>query len=210
MREITRERILDAADELFLNNGFTRTTVQDIAAYAGYTTGAIYSNFGGKADLFLAVSARRWPRQRQVWREALVTEKPTDVATTMGAALKVAISEPQWYAALFEFMSYASRHEELAEKVAEFFKGSDVDFVDIFRDARIEPPIPLERFVQVLLGLMRGLAWTWVAIPGAADETLFADGMALLLTGHAQSSAARRRSPAVRRSSGSKAPARKR
>lgn len=47
----TRERLLDAAIEVFAERGYAGTSVQEIATRAGLTTGAIYANFDGKAHL---------------------------------------------------------------------------------------------------------------------------------------------------------------
>jgi AcrR family transcriptional regulator len=123
VREITRGQILDAAEWLFLENGFAGATVQAIASEAGYTTGAIYRTFRGKADLFLAVYHRRWRKQQDTWRVALTSETAKDAATTMGAALTAATYEPEWYAAVFEFFSYASRNDELRRETAEFISN---------------------------------------------------------------------------------------
>ncbi len=49
----TRERLLAAALEVFAEQGYENARVQDIARTAGLTTGAIYANFRGKADLLL-------------------------------------------------------------------------------------------------------------------------------------------------------------
>lgn len=54
----TRRRLLDAAQQLFEQSGFHRTTVAQIACTAGYTTGAIYANFPRKEVLALAVLER--------------------------------------------------------------------------------------------------------------------------------------------------------
>jgi AcrR family transcriptional regulator/predicted DNA-binding transcriptional regulator AlpA len=47
----TRERLIEAAIELFVTNGYADTTVQEIASRAGLSTGAIYANFDGKREL---------------------------------------------------------------------------------------------------------------------------------------------------------------
>jgi len=52
-----RQAILDAAEAEFLPHGYAAVPLTDIAARAGFTKGAIYSNFGGKPDLFAAVCA---------------------------------------------------------------------------------------------------------------------------------------------------------
>lgn len=50
----TRQRLLAAAAEVFAEKGYDRAGVQEIAHRAGFTTGAIYGRFRGKADLLLA------------------------------------------------------------------------------------------------------------------------------------------------------------
>lgn len=54
----TRETILDAAETLFLQRGVSHTSLQDIAAEAAVTRGAIYWHFKDKAELFDAMMKR--------------------------------------------------------------------------------------------------------------------------------------------------------
>src|SRR5829696_7979584 len=65
-RERTYEELISAAERLFIEQGFHATSVDEIALEAGYTKGAVYSNFDSKEDLFFAVyerrPIRRWPR----------------------------------------------------------------------------------------------------------------------------------------------------
>ncbi|MFB4297571.1 TetR/AcrR family transcriptional regulator [Actinomadura sp. NTSP31] len=61
-RDHTRSLLVDAAEEVFAEKGFTQATLDDIAHAAGFTKGAIYKHFGTKEDLFLAVSDRHWRR----------------------------------------------------------------------------------------------------------------------------------------------------
>ncbi|MDO9612863.1 MAG: TetR family transcriptional regulator [Serpentinimonas sp.] len=56
--ELTRQRLLDAAELLFLERGVSRTSLHDIATAAGATRGAIYWHFKDKADLFNAMMER--------------------------------------------------------------------------------------------------------------------------------------------------------
>jgi len=53
--EITRQRIIDAAREVFLSRGVSRTSMEQIATKAGLTRGAIYWHFSNKTDLFSAL-----------------------------------------------------------------------------------------------------------------------------------------------------------
>ncbi|MET0831731.1 MAG: helix-turn-helix domain-containing protein, partial [Acidimicrobiia bacterium] len=53
----TRSDLLTAARRVFLRSGFHGASVEEIAEEAGYTKGAVYSNFEDKAALYLAVLA---------------------------------------------------------------------------------------------------------------------------------------------------------
>jgi AcrR family transcriptional regulator len=57
-RRRTREHLLEAAAVVFKRSGFHGASVAQIAAEAGYTIGAVYSNFEGKEDLLLAIIER--------------------------------------------------------------------------------------------------------------------------------------------------------
>lgn len=62
-RARTRERLLDAAYEVFAETGLAAASVEQIAERAGFTRGAFYSNFDTKEELLLALMARgreRW------------------------------------------------------------------------------------------------------------------------------------------------------
>ena len=58
-RLITRAQLLDAAERVFARDGLRGASVDKIALEAGYSTGAVYSNFKGKEDLFLTLIEER-------------------------------------------------------------------------------------------------------------------------------------------------------
>ena len=58
-RAQTRERLLDAAAEVFNRLGYHGASLEAVADAAGYTKGAVYSNFASKSELFLALAERR-------------------------------------------------------------------------------------------------------------------------------------------------------
>jgi AcrR family transcriptional regulator len=70
----TRQRLLDAATEVFLEKGYEGTRVAEIARRAGLTTGAIYGNFEGKADLLSAALAARCTIDGKSVTDALSSE----------------------------------------------------------------------------------------------------------------------------------------
>src|SRR5512141_975059 len=63
MKERTRERLLDAAAVVFARRGIEAASLDEVAEAAGYTKGAIYSNFSSKTELIAALMDRRITQQ---------------------------------------------------------------------------------------------------------------------------------------------------
>src|SRR5208283_1645966 len=61
-KEVTRMRLIEAAELLFIRRGFDNASVEEISEAAGYSRGAFYSNFDDKEQVFLAVIDRRRPK----------------------------------------------------------------------------------------------------------------------------------------------------
>ena len=59
-RARTRAKLLEAARELIREKGYDRTTMNEVAARAGMTSGAIYGNFKNRNELFIALGERYW------------------------------------------------------------------------------------------------------------------------------------------------------
>ena len=68
-RAMTRQHLLDAAAIVFARDGFHGSTLDEVAATAGFTKGAVYSNFKSKDDLFLELLDDRVDRQFAVVTE---------------------------------------------------------------------------------------------------------------------------------------------
>ncbi|GAB2856256.1 TetR/AcrR family transcriptional regulator [Actinocorallia aurea] len=120
--EHTRSLLLDAAEQVFAEKGFTQATIDDIAHTAGFTKGAVYKHFGTKEDLFLAVSDKYWRRYFDNFTEVLAA------ATSVGARELDEVAR-RWrrlsqdrgveHAALgHEFTLYLLRNPEARERVS--------------------------------------------------------------------------------------------
>src|SRR5438874_13496220 len=70
-RERTRMRIVDAATVLFLRGGFQATSLEQVAEEAGYTVGAVYSNFESKTAVGVAVIDELYAAEEQRLAELL-------------------------------------------------------------------------------------------------------------------------------------------
>jgi AcrR family transcriptional regulator len=120
--EHTRSLLLDAAEDVFAEKGFTTATLDDIAHAAGYTKGAIYKHFTTKEDLFLAVSDRYWRRYFDNFAEVMssakrVTARELDEIATRWRQLSR--DRGAEHAALgHEFSLYLLRNPDARERVA--------------------------------------------------------------------------------------------
>lgn len=86
--ESTRDRLLDAAIAVFREKGYDGTGVQEIARRAGLTTGAIYANFRGKADLlFSAIGQRSGPEFDDLLRSNRVAVSAGELLAELGSHL---------------------------------------------------------------------------------------------------------------------------
>ncbi|WP_280464080.1 TetR/AcrR family transcriptional regulator [Nocardia carnea] len=119
--EHTRTLLVDAAQEVFAAKGFGAASLDDIAAAAGYTRGAIYVHFKAKEDLFLAVHQRYWRRFFDTFTELLaaVTEiGEAELAEIAGRWRRLAENGGTQQAALgYEFTLYLLRNPEARARV---------------------------------------------------------------------------------------------
>jgi TetR/AcrR family transcriptional regulator, acrAB operon repressor len=94
----TRDSIIDAAEQLFVQQGVSRTTLQHIASAAGVTRGAIYWHFDDKAALFNAMMERaKMPIESAIQQlEQSVSDDPLhDLREYMVCVLMVTVNDPQ-------------------------------------------------------------------------------------------------------------------
>jgi len=107
-RAATRRRLLDAATAVVAGRGFHAATVDAIAAEAGYSVGAIYSNFGGKDDLFLAVFD-----EHAAWFEQVMADAGAETS-----AVEALLAEEDQFLVFVSFWSYAVRTPKVKRRLA--------------------------------------------------------------------------------------------
>ncbi len=61
----TYKKVLDTARDLFMEKGYEKATIRDIATGANMSTGAVFANFKNKADLFMAVAQAEFSERNQ-------------------------------------------------------------------------------------------------------------------------------------------------
>lgn len=92
-QERTRRQIVDAATKLFLRDGFRATTLDRIGEAAGYTRGAVYSNFASKTDVGIAVIDGLYAKVERQLEQALREDDWLRAVTNWADA---SIGDPAW------------------------------------------------------------------------------------------------------------------
>jgi AcrR family transcriptional regulator len=110
----TRDKLVAAAAEVFAEKGYDRAGVQEIARRAGFTTGAIYGRFRGKAELLqAAIEAQSDDEFEQLFAEHHFRGQAADILTTVGSHL-VTEEFDNGQALLLEAFVAARREPEVA------------------------------------------------------------------------------------------------
>ncbi|HVE69077.1 MAG TPA: TetR/AcrR family transcriptional regulator [Solirubrobacteraceae bacterium] len=183
-RARTRARLIASARTVFARRGYHRASLEDISEEAGYSTGAIYSNFDGKEDLFLAVLERHVAdRVEAVHRAVAAASTPAErVRAAADDWMRFLREDPDWYPLFIEFWAYAVRDPQLRDQVAERFRVILDNNAGLVRARAEELGVPVTDEVVAMGGLYvtalaDGLALIKLLDPGAVPDEFLADAM---------------------------------
>jgi AcrR family transcriptional regulator len=108
----TRALIVDAATRLFLRDGFQVTSLEQIGEDAGFTRGAVYSNFPSKTAMGIAVIDELYERKARDLQHSLEATSDLDEwFDALAAWAEATIGEPQWTRLEIELAAF-SAHDE--------------------------------------------------------------------------------------------------
>ncbi len=175
-KEQTRGGLVEAARAVFLRRGFHGASLDEIAEEAGYTKGAVYSNFEGKDGLFLAVLDDQFQRRAAqyvgiVFDHADIEDSYRAVARFWRDANE---REPEWGRLIAEFYVHASRTESLRTAALEV-RERGLDAVASIIDALAEQhgvqfTLPTRELARGSGALNRGLGIEQLLDPELAAE----------------------------------------
>ncbi|MGK3204134.1 TetR/AcrR family transcriptional regulator [Amycolatopsis sp. MEPSY49] len=115
----TREQLIETAKLLFLRDGYSVTSLEKVADEAGYSKGAVYSNFRNKDELCLAVLDRIHDEQVALIAEALVgAEGVEDLLAAFQTWAERSIGDEAWTALEVEFATNARRNPQVRAELA--------------------------------------------------------------------------------------------
>jgi AcrR family transcriptional regulator len=180
----TRARLLDAAARVYARQGFAGATLDEVAAEAGFTKGAVYAHFGSKENLLMALlqehlvdqiaeqlelfNRERSDRERPMW------QRPIAGSDSWMRSLSY---DPDPFRLFVELWSYAQRDEQLRLRLASGLDALRMTFVrfgaESAADAGVETTDAAhEQFASALVGLILGLGLLKLADPDTVPERL--------------------------------------
>lgn len=180
-RELTRDHLLKAAAQVFTERGFHGSNLDEVAAVAGFTKGAVYSNFRNKEDLFLAVLGWIYEQEMAALRDTLRSSQTpsesrlsdfADLVRRQGVA-----AGADWSVLYEEFHLYALRNPSAREKLAELDRQDIDEVARVIENERKRQGLqPLESATdaaRIVIALMRGVGMMRSLDPDLANDDKF-------------------------------------
>ena len=181
--ERNRTAVLDAARRVFLDRGYGGATVDAIAEEAGFSKGVVYSQFGSKADMFMALLeqriAERAAQNKRIAAGKSVTEAARELLL---AADRDVVSEQGWAQLLVEFRAHAARDPVLNRRYADAHRRTVAQLAallaGIYDRAGTPPAVPPQSMAEFVLAMGTGVTLERAANPAALSMD---DGLPMML-----------------------------
>jgi len=116
---LTRERLIAVAAEELIRSGYRGTSLERVADAAGFSKGAVYSNFASKEDLVLAVLDQRYLHRLDTLGDRLVAspEAVEDRLAVFSQWWEELITEHGWGELIFELASHSRDKPHVQEQM---------------------------------------------------------------------------------------------
>lgn len=174
----TREALLLAARAVFGREGFTGARLDDIAAEAGVTKGALYHHFDGKEDLFLELLDERCQARQEDIREVFKGDEDLLSQARIAAShqQQAARENAEWNRLFFEFAAYAARDPRFAKEFEKRVGQMRATLTEIVKDRvdslGLELSLSAENIALAINAIGNGLALERMARPDAVPDEL--------------------------------------
>jgi AcrR family transcriptional regulator len=186
-RQQTRDYLLQAAAVVFAERGFSAATLDEVAAAAGFTKGAVYSNFKNKEDLFLALLEDAYAREMRALKDTLErSEVPPQarIGDFVGLIAGEMDRVPNMGALYLEFHVYALRNPAARQRL-NALEQEDIhaiaEILELERRQRgIEDDEPAERTARLIVALFRGISMMRSANPQVVGPELLEAAIAFV------------------------------
>jgi AcrR family transcriptional regulator len=181
--EQNREEVLAAARRVFIDRGYAGASLESIADAAGFSRGVVYSQFGTKAEMFLALLERRVD-ERAAQNEA-TADRGTGVAALrrlLEIAERDSDTEAAWARVLVEFRALAAHDPELNRRYADIHARTIDRLASVLErildGVELVVPVPTRAMAELVVALGPAISLERAANPRALRD---ADLLPMLL-----------------------------
>lgn len=184
----TSERLLKSALAIFIRDGYARASIDAIAEDAGYSKGAVYSNFAGKEGLFLAILKQKFAAEIAEMK-ALAADQGSveDILTAMRKSNIDRTDVLDFKLVATEFQTQVSRGSPFAQTYAELFASQRLALVElitaIFARSGKQLPAPAEEVATSCIALTIGIAVQRGADPDTVNGETWGRAIDLYIRG---------------------------
>jgi AcrR family transcriptional regulator len=187
-RDVVRQRLLDAAAEEFAERGFSAARLAEVARRAGFTKGAVYSNFDSKQDLFAELFAARSLELAGRVLAEISGMNPSDAAGTGGEAIASwMVREPGWSLLVLEFGVLAARDPQIAQaylRERRQLRGKLVELIgERAREWGVNEAFDVRTTAISLMALISGLVLEHSVDPEEVDQPTMGAAVTALFAG---------------------------
>ena len=180
-KEMTRELLLDAAIDVFAEKGYHGASLDDVADAAGFTKGAVYSNFTRKSDLFRALLERETGRYGAALTQT-VAAAPLDLLPDVAAELLAAPeSDQQTRTLMVEFWLAAARDPSLRAQLLEATVEVGAAFDTKLAGSSADPGLTGRELAVLFDALVTGLLMNRALDPEGDQPLILAKAMRRIL-----------------------------
>jgi AcrR family transcriptional regulator len=179
-REQTRGCLVAAAAKVFTRRGYDNASLDEVAEEAGFTKGAVYSNFKGKEDLFLATIDTHFEERLQSIKRVM-QEEPDEQGTAHAAGMDFMDKlnrDPDYFVLFFEFWAYAQRNPGVKKKFlprVQRFRSALAELFEAKSDVTgLELPMPTEQLASMLIAMAAGVAMERELDPKSVPDDMYA------------------------------------
>ena len=182
----TRQLVLEAAERLFVANGFGATSLEDIAREAGFSKGAVYSNFAGKTDLFFAIVEQQFAELAERLRHAVAAEEDAlSRLAAVGAWYQEFLQvESGWTRSLPEVVALAAQDDDARRRFGALLQSIEAAIAELTAQQQeslgIRFGLPPEAVASLVVSLVIGLTVRSVHDLDS-PPSLFSDALARFL-----------------------------
>ncbi|MGV0804943.1 TetR/AcrR family transcriptional regulator [Mycolicibacterium setense] len=187
-RARTRAALLDAAAQTCARKGYAAASVDEIAAAAGYSVGAVYSNFSSKEQLFSELMNERASGRIDQVVQTISENADRGPLTALGRMLvEIADNDIEFEAIQAEFWLHAVRNPDAMQILRGRSARTLAALREILADAlarnNIDDTVSVEGFAVVVLALFQGLIRQRRIDPDRVPDDLFGQALAWQLAG---------------------------